>query len=849
MNTARLALLLAFRDLRGGLRGFVVFIAAIALGVAAIGAVGSVAASLADGVAAAGQAILGGDVAFSLVQQPASAAQAAFLAAHGTVSTAVSTRAMVRSASGQPPGPVMVELKAVDGRYPLYGTLATDPPLPAAAALAPQRGGYGALADPALLTRLGIKPGAHLALGHTTLVLRGAIVSEPDKLSAGFELGPRLLVSAAALQASGLIAPGSLARWQYRLRLPAGAPAAAPAALVRAAQRAYPDAGWQVATRDNATPRLTRSLTRFLQFLTLVALTTLLVGGIGVANAVAAHLARRREAIGTMKALGATGTGVVAVYGAQIVLVALLAALIGAAIAAALPFAIARWLGPLIPIPVTPALYPLVLARAVAYGLLGALAFALWPLGRAHDVPVAMLFREQVAPSRRRPRPRYLAATALSVAAFAALAIMTTTEHRVAAIFLAAAAAILVALRVLALLLMAAARALPRVRATTLRLAIANTHRPGALTPTVMLSLGLGLALLTSVIEIDGNLHRQFTLALPDQAPSFFLVDIPAARAGGFAGFVRAAAPGATLAEVPMMRGRIVAAAGIKARDLHAAPRSRWVLHGDRGITYAAAPPAGSRVVEGRWWPADYAGPPLVSLEQHTAQDLNLKIGDSLAVNVLGRVITARIANLRAVDWQNLGINFIMVFSPGAFAGAPHSDIATLTFAGGGNPAREAAFTTALAAAFPTVSAIGVRDALTAIDAIIGNIVLALRGASTLTLVAAALVLGGALAASQRLRIYDAVVLRTFGASRARLLGAYAIEYLLVALAAVVFGLLIGTLAAGLIVEQVMELPFVVVAGPAALAAAMALFVTLALSLAGTFAALGRKPSAVLRNL
>ncbi len=364
-----------------------------------------------------------------------------------------------------------------------------------------------------------------------------------------------------------------------------------------------------------------------------------------------------------------------------------------------------------------------------------------------------------------------------------------------------------------------------------------------------MLSLGLGLALLTTVIEIDGNLHREFTASLPAKAPSFFFLDIPAADAQRFDAFVHAQAPGSSLERVPMLRGRIVSANGIKADDLKPAAGSRWVLRGDRGITYSNTVPAGSRVVAGQWWNADYAGEPLVSLENKSAHDLELKIGETITVNVLGRNVTARIANLRAVDWENLGINFVLVFSPGTFAGAPHSDIATLTFADGGTTAEETSLIKTLADAFPTVTAIGVKDALDTLDAIVSNLVLALRGASSVTLIAAALVLGGGLAASQRFRIYDAVVLKTFGATRARLLAVYALEYLLIGLATVLIGIAIGSLAADLIVTRVMEFPFVFMPGQAVGAAVIALFVTLLLGLAGTFTALGRKPAEVLRNL
>src|SRR5579862_3222477 len=839
------ALRFAWRELRGGVRGFGVFISCIALGVMAIAGVGSVAASLTDGIAGAGQIILGGDLAFSLIQRQANDAERAFLDAHGTVSESVILRAMARG-GGQM---TLVEVKAVDDSYPLFGRVVSDPDMPLLALLAEKDGAFGAAVDPALLSRLNLKAGDRITFGSTTIVLRAALIKEPDRLSAGIGLGPRVLISEAALRATGLIQPGSLVRWQYRLRLPAGASDRAVASIRKEAQSAFPDAGWEIRTRDKASPQLERSVERFSQFLTLVALTTLLVGGVGVANAVAAHLARKRDAIGTMKALGASGADIFAIYCVQILAVAFVATAIGAVIGAALPFAISLWFGAIIPLPVTPSLHPSVLVLSICYGLLTALAFALWPLGRAHDISVSMLFRDQIAAERAWPRPRYVIATALVVAVFAVLATFTTYDHRIAGIFIAAAAGIFLVLRIVALAVMAIARRLPRQRSTALRLAIANIHRPGALTPAVMLSLGLGLALLITVIEIDGNLHREFSAALPDKAPSFFLLDIPAADAQRFDGFVRHQAPGSTLERVPMLRGRIVEANGIKADDLKPAEGSRWVLRGDRGITYSSTVPAGSRVVEGQWWSADYAGEPLVSLESKSAHDLNLKIGETITVNVLGRNITARIANLRAVDWENLGINFVLVFSPGAFSGAPHADIATLTFGDGGTSGEESAFIKALADAFPTVTCVRVKDALDAIDALVGNLVLALRGASSITLIAAALVLGGGLAASQRFRIYDAVVLKTLGATRAKLLAAYALEYLLIGLATVLFGVVMGTLAADLVVTRVMEFPFVWVPGPATGAALIALVATLVLGLAGTFTALGRRPVEVLRNL
>ena len=842
-----LPLRLALRDMRGGLRGFYVFIACIALGAMSIAGVGSLAASLANGLALQGQVILGGDLDFTLVSREAKPDKRAFLNSYGTLSSIATLRAMARPDKGQP---TLVEVKAVDGAYPLYGKAVLDPPVVLADALAERGGVYGAAADATLMARLGAKPGAHLTIGHESFEIRAVLTSEPDKLAGGIGFGPRLMVSEAALRATGLLQPGSLVHWHYRLRLPNnGADDAAAQAVATAARVQLPRAGWDIRTRDKASPRLERDIDRFTQFLTIVGLTALLVGGVGVGNAVKSHLDRRRDTIATLKVLGAPGGRVFATYLIQVLLLAIIGGAIGMVLGAALPFAVSRILGPIIPLPIIASVHASELALALVYGLMTALAFTLWPLGRAHDVPVGALFRDTVAPQPRLPRIPYIAFATLAVLALAALAVFSAYDRRVAIIYVGTAAAVFIVLRLVAMLVMVIAAHAPRARSTALRMAVANIHRPGALTPSIVLSLGLGIALLVTVIEIDGNLRHQFSAELPAKAPSFYFLDIPSNDATRFENFLRAQAPTATVEEVPMLRGRIVSANGIQAENLKPSEDAAWVLQSDRGITYAKDVPDGSRLVAGRWWKPDYDGPPLVSFEKKIADGLGLKLGDPITVNVLGRNITAHIASLRRVDWQSLGINFVMVFSPNTFRGAPHTHLATLTFPDGGSPAQEVAVLRKAAIAYPMITTVRVKEALEAFGAIIANLLLAIRCASAITLIAAALVLGGALAAGHRHRVYDAVILKTLGATRARLIGAYAIEYLLLASATAVFGLISGSLAGWLIVEDLMHLRFTWLPGPALAAALGAVVVMVGLGLAGTFSALGRKPASVLRNL
>lgn len=840
----RTALGFALRELRGGLRGFYVFVACIALGVMAVAGVGSFSSSLTDGLAREGRVILGGDVAFSLAHREASDTERRFLDAQGRVSAAATMRAMARTAGG---GSALVELKAVDGAYPLYGAAALEPDMPLTSALGQRDGAFGMAVDVALLARLDLSVGARLTVGAANFEVTAILRGEPDRLAGGMGFGPRVIVSDAALRATGLLQPGSLVRWHYRLRLADGGDRAIDA-VTAAAAREHPDAGWQVRSRHNASPQLERNVERFTQFLTLVGLTALLVGGVGVANAVKSHLDRRLDAIATLKALGATGGRVFAIHLSQVLLLASIGAGIGLVLGAALPFAIAALFGAILPLPMAPALHPGELAVAFAYGLLTALAFAVWPLGRAHDVRVSALFRDAVAPEHGWPRWRYVALSGLMVAVLATSAVMLAYDKRIAATFIAAAAVVFGVLYLVAALLMATARRLPHVRSASWRLAIANIHRPGALTPAVVLSLGLGLALLVTVVQIDSNLRRQFMAALPEKAPSFFFVDIQSADAERFDAFLRARAPQARLERVPMLRGRIMSANGVKAEELTPPPAAAWVLQGDRGITYARDIPSGSRVVEGTWWDGDERAP-LVSFEKKIADGLGLKVGDPVTVNVLGRNIAARVGNLRTVDWQTLGINFVMVFSPATFAGAPHTHIATLAYPGGSTAAEDNALLRAVADAFPSVTTVRVKDALDAVGDIVRNLTVAVRGASVLALVAAVLVLGGALAAGHRSRVYDAVVLKTLGATRGRLLGAYALEYLLLGSATALFGVAAGSVAAWFVVTEIMNLTFAWEPVPAAAAAFGALIVTVAFGLVGTFTALGHKPATVLRNL
>ena len=847
-----LALRLAWRDLRGGLHGFNIFLACIALGVAAIVGVGSVSHSLSDGLSREGRRILGGDVSFAIIHREMSDQERAFMEQNGRVSTVAVMRVMARKTEGDS---TLVELKAVPNVWPLLGSVETVPAQPIQDLLTTRNALPGFVAEAALAAKLDLKLGDKVFIGDAQFEYRAELKSEPDKLSAGVGFGPRVIISLDAFRNTGLIQPGSLVRWLNRVTLPdlrLDLPVSDEQVdqFIAKARATFPDAGWEVRTRTNVSPQFEKNLQRFTQFLTLVGLTALIVGGVGVANAVRSYVDRKRNDLATLKSVGATGAYVFLISLTQVMLVALLGTAIGLAIGAALPFIIAKAFGALIPFPYEPAIYAIELGKGVLYGLLTALVFSIAPLGRAHDISVSALFRDQIAPDRLWPRKRYIAFLTIAALILFGAIIGLSTDRKITSSYVIATVFGFVLLRGVAVLIMALARRAPHFHGTELRLAIGNIHRPGALTPSVVLSLGLGLALLVALTMIDGNIRNQITETLPGKTPSFFFMDIRNSEAAQFDEFMTQRAPDAQIERVPMMRGRVVRLNGQRPDEVKARDDASWVLEGDRGITYSEDLPQGSTLMKGDWWSADYKGPPLVSMEAQVAEGLGLKIGDSVTVNVLGRNITATIANLRGVNWRSLGINFVFVYSPNTFAGAPHTMLATASFPQGGDAQRELGLLREVSKTFPSITSVRVKDALTAIADMMSQLAVAIRGASSVALAASILVLAGALAAGRRSRTHDAVVLKTLGATRGQLLKAILYEYAILGLATAIFGVVAGSAAAWGILTKVMKVEdFVWLWSSAFAATGVALVVTIGLGLAGTWRILGQKPAPYLRDL
>jgi putative ABC transport system permease protein len=839
----RLAFAMGMRELRSGAGGLAVFVLCIALGVASVAAIGSLSAAFDEALARQGRLLIGGDLSFELIHRQADAAERAALQSFGQLSESAGFRAMARSPAGKS---ALVEVKAVDDAYPLYGDVAIadsdktgklwrDPAI--------------VLAERTLLDRLGLVVGSTLAIGETSVTIGGILGEQPDRLADRLAYGPKLLMSRETLAKTGLVQPGSLIRWTYRVKLPAetatdkGALAAARAKIARD----FPQAGFDIRDWTDPAPSLRREADRFTQFINFVGLTALLLGGIGVGNAIQSYMTKKREIIATFKCLGASSRLVLAVYLIQALLLTAIGIAIGLIIGALTPALLATIYADTLPIALALEPHALPLLTAALAGLLTMVLFVLWPLGRAASVSPATLMRSHLSDEPESSAWRYAVGAAIAGLALFALAIAASEERAITASISAGIVAAFLLLTVFGLFLQRYAARFRRTRPPSLALALTSIAGPNSLARSIAVSLGLGLGLLVAVALIHRSLYVEITNDIAIDAPAYYFLDVEAKDLASFQQSVRKIEPGAKLDQAPMLRGRIVALKGVPAEKAEAAPDSRWVLAGDRGLTYTDAVPGASTLVAGEWWPKGYAGPPLVSFDADLAKGLGLKLGDPITVNILGRNVDATIASFRKIDWESLAINFVMVFSPNTLEGAPHRMLVTLEFPKGTAPEREGKVIQALAETFPLVTAIRVGDIVEAAKDMLGKVMTAIGATAGVTLLIGAAVLAGAVAAGQERRKYLAVIYKTLGATRARILRAELLEFGLPGFATALLAVVIATVTAWALCKWAFEVEFIFSPVAAVETVVLALVFVLSIGAIATWLVLSAKAAPYLR--
>jgi putative ABC transport system permease protein len=833
-----LSLRFAARELRAGVRGFRIFLACLALGVAAIAAAGSTAEAFRQGLAGQAREILGGDLALSVQQRRFTPAERTALQGAGRVVFSVASKAMAEAPSGDRR---LVELRGVGPGYPLAGAVTLQGAPNVAAALAVKDGVAGAAVEQALLDRLHLKLGDRFLAGNLPLVARAVLMQEPDRLSRGFALGPRVLTSSAAVEQGGFLAPGLPFGETARVALPPGADLQASKATLRQAMKG----AVRIRDREDAAPGIHRLIDQLEYFLGFIGLASLVAGGLGVFGAVSAYLEIRKPAIATLKALGAEGALVRNVYLIQIGLLAALGVAIGLAVGAAAPLVLGALVQDKLPVPALFAVYPWPLAKAAAFGLLSAAAFSLAPLGRARSTPPASLFRSDLS-GRLRIGPEIVGAV-LAAIGLAAMAVVTAPTPLAAGIMIAGVA---VSFALLWALGWGAAAIAGRARARArgpLRIGLANLAGPHSAARTASPAIGLGVALLAAVVLIQSSLLKQVAEVAPQTAPALVFTDLPGERAQAFDAAV-ARAFGQPLTpkmylRAPYLTGRILSVRGEPVVLEKIARSERWAYDADVTMSAIGPKPAEAGIVQGRWWPANYAGPPLVAMDVEVAKGAAVKVGDAIVFQVLGREIEARVAVLRKVEFGGFGASFPIVLTPSAFEGAILRQVAIAK----ASKAQEAAVTRALGRDFPEVNVISVREQLEAATDLFDRLALAVRGAAAVAALAGLLVLAGAIAARARARTREAATLKVLGASRGQILAAYVLEYGAVGVIAGLAGVALGYAAAWPVVVKVFETKWSVdwtgvgvLIGGAALVAGLG-------GLLAAFQALSKRPAPALR--
>ena len=827
---------IARRDLNVRFKGLRLLLVCLFLGTGALAAIGTLTAAIESELAGRGQELLGGDLEIEVWQRDLTDEERGALTEIGEISGG--TRLQAMASTGESAAPV--ELKAVDTAWPLYGTLTLKDGRSVGAPATGEAWVAQGAAD-----RLGISVGDRFTIGGTPLVAAGIIDNEPDRLSEGFQLGPTVIVAESLPGTAGLLAPGAMYQSKYRV---AFGDSRDPDAVQESLETRFPDAGFDYRTRDRASPGADRFVGRMGEFLTLVGLAALVIAGIGIGGGVSSYLEARRASIATLKVLGASSRDIVRIYALQIGAAALLGSVLGLMAGFAVTPLLAAALQGLLPVESGFVFEPGALLIAAAYGLLVAVVFAATPLVRARTFPAMALMRARIVPLSRDGRA--LAWVGGGMAAIIALALLTARQPLLSGGFLAGAIVVLGLLALLGGGIRKFAARLPRPANPLWRAALANLHRPGAATGALVTALGFGLSafVLLAAIQssIDGNIEQR----VPREAPDYFVLDVPRDRVTAFEQLVAAEQPDAAVRTVPSMRGAILAYGPqdemIRVADLEEIPDGAWPLRGERGLTYADNLPVGNRLTAGAWWGPFYDGEPLVSVDAEFAEAVDLEIGDMITIGILGVERSARVANFRTIDWESMGFNYVLVFSPNAIRDAPHNLAATIDLPDG---AETGPLLRQLVSNFPSSSVIEIGQVLAEARVILGQVGTATFAAASVAVLAGLAVLIGAIAAARAVRTYDTVILRVLGASRRQVLLMQLAEYGLLAAVLAVVALALGTGLAWLVVVQLFEFEWLPDWTEILGVLGAGLAFVLAFALAGSLPLLRAKPAQALRAL
>jgi putative ABC transport system permease protein len=895
---------MAWQETRAGWRHFVFFLGCIALGVGAVVGIGLFASNVEEAVLREARGLHGGDLEIRLSHGLSKAGQEVLRSLDARGATLSHATELVAMASA-PPSPAregapvsqLVELKAVDDAYPLYGTLRLDPdrpltellfppesacarptPLPEAALLAPNDDCHGAVVQESLLIRMRLSIGQDVKIGQARFRITGIVRKEPDRMATMFSLGPRVLISQRGLDVAQLIKPGSRVRERYLLRIP---PSLAPTPLLHELREQLAADSARLSTFRDAQPQLKQFLDQLSRYLGLIGLTVLFVGGIGIALSIQAFLRNKIEQVAILKTFGANSGFVIRLYLVQSLALAMVGAMIGVGVGLLLQIALPQALSGLLDTNLleqvefeatlnAAALLPI--GKGIALGVLTALLFTLWPLLQVQDMRPAAIFRRDVAANiseQARPalsdsfrlrRSRWWRWDRLAIlltigGSLCLLSLWQATSWLLGTLFVGG---LLLAVLLLSLVtkgLLSALPAMPMPRSVGLRYALGNLTRPGGHSIGIILALGIGVTVLLTIALIERSLVAQMQESRPVEAPTFFFIDVQPDQAAGFATLLHQETGVIEPDLTPLVRSRLQALNGrpipIKEegeqqdKEDRDERRRAWYLTREYVLTYQEHLPKDNRVIKGAWWRGGSPHEkPLVSVEEEAAKNLGLDIGSTVTLDIQGARLTAEVSSIRRVAWGNFSTNFYMILSPGSLDGAPMTYVAAVRVL----REQEVPLQQKVVAAYPNVTAIHIGEVLDSFAQVLDRLSLAIQAVALFCIVAAGLVMGAALAVTRYRRLYESVILKALGATRGLIAGTFAAEYLLLGAVAGIGGTVLASGLSWAVLRFVFELPWALRPGLLAAGWACTVTLTVLIGFGGTFSLLGQRPLPILRR-
>ena len=836
------ALKFALREIRFAFKQFRIFIACLFLGTAIIASVGSVTTNIAQSLSRDARMFLGGDIEIETNQRALTIEEMNYVVDLAEEISMVSElRAMAHTEDFS--NSSLIEIKAVDNKYPMFGVLETSTGLSPRELLDQKDGRWGAVPAEAIAIRLGLEIGDTVNIGNVAYEIRGITVREPDSSSAGFQFAPTVIVPQASMEETGLITFGSLVEYQYRLRLADGADSQAVEEQIEAD---FPDSDWRVRDKSGGGGQTQRFIDRMGQFMTLVGLTALLVGGVGVSNAVHGYLNSKTNTIATFKILGAQSNTIFQIYLYQILIMSAISIILGLLAGGSLPFVFSDYLESKMPIAISKEFFFAPLAIAAFYSILISLIFTLWPLAKAKNISARQLFRLTISEPEGEKLPTFYLWVIIGMAVALLSVVFYTAEYReLTAYFIGGMLASFALLLGTGYLVQRGVGLLPRRFSPALRIALSNITRPGNSTLSIILSLGLGLILLTAISLVEFGLNAEIERRVDTDAPSYFFLDIQKADHDSFKEFTTNRDGVSLYRTVPNLRGRITHLNGVPSTEVEVDPDVRWMLRGDRGMTFAEEVPENNKILAGDWWPVGYDGEPEVSISNDMADGMNLGPGDKISVNVLGRNIEVTIRSVREVDWGTFGINYVLMFDPKVLSGAPFTYVGTIK----STDDQESANYQAITRTYPNVTTVRLKEVLENVQNLLEQIKGAIDVMASITIVAGVLVLSGAIAAGHKGRIYDSAVLKVVGATRKDILRAYIFEFIILGIATGIVAIILGSIAAYGIVVGIMEMEWTFSLNIPLITVIAAIIITMSIGMFSIYKAMSVRPAQVLRGV